>query len=134
MKIKNIVLKFLMLIVMIFTVSSCSAPKEMVGKYNLTKITGLMGVSASTYDYNYIELNGDYTYHLENKVYGQVTAQDGTWTYTEETKELTFVCKVNESTYSKDIAIYDAEAKTFTISSTIQGYSISMTFTLEVAA
>ena len=133
MKIKNFVLKIVMCLVMLFSFSSCrKAPEEMCGRYNLTQISGVLGVSVSSYEYNYIELYDDYTYSLENKIYGTVTAQSGTWSYSAETKEITFLCKVNASTYSKDVAIYDEETKSFTISSTVENLTISMVMTLQV--
>lgn len=48
-------------------------------KYNLISVTGLIGVSVNTYDYNYIELKEDGTYYLENKVKmnGIITKQSG---------------------------------------------------------
>ena len=61
-KFKNIVLKVLMCLVMLLTFTSCKAPAEMCGRYNLTSISGIPGVSVSTYEYNYIELNDDYSY------------------------------------------------------------------------
>lgn len=48
-------------------------------KYNLISVTGLVGVSVNTYNYNYIELKEDGTYYLENKVKmnGIITKQSG---------------------------------------------------------
>ena len=133
MKIKKLIIKFVMFFFVMFSFTACNfAPKEMVGRYNLTEIKGIPGVSVNTYEYNYIELKSDLTYHLENKAFNQITAQDGTWTYDKSTQELTFICHVNESTYSKDIATYNPEAKTFTLKSTVDTYSVSFTFTLEV--
>lgn len=133
MKIKKILTNFMLFIIMMFSITSCVAPKEMVGKYNLTKITGIPGISASSYDYNYIILNSNYTYELENKIQGVVTAQEGKWSYDETTNELALIVQLNNSTSSKDIAIYNMEEKSFTLSTTIEGYTISMTMTLETS-
>ena len=133
MKFKKIILKVLMCLVMLFSFVSCKAPAEMCGKYNLTSISGIPGVNAASYEYNYIMLEDDYTYVLENKIYGTVTAQTGKWSYDKETSEITFICQVNSSTYSKDIAIYDQENKTLTITSTIESLTIKMVLTLEIS-
>ena len=139
---KNIFVKFIMFIVMMFSFTACDlsflsaltakeAPAEMVGKYELTDIEGLYGLTPDLYEYNYIELEKDYTYHLENKAYGTITAQDGNWSYDEELSEITFTTTINESTYSKDVAKYNKEEHSFEVSSTIEGYKITMTFTLK---
>ncbi len=48
-------------------------------KYHLTSVSGLSGVSAMSYEYNYIELKDNGTYYLENKAKanGIVTKQSG---------------------------------------------------------
>ena len=131
-KFKNIVLKVLMCLVMLLTFASCKAPAEMCGRYNLTSISGIPGVSVSTYEYNYIELYDDYSYTIENKIYGTVTTQTGEWSINDEKTEITFITKVNASTMGKDVAQYDYEAKTITLTSKIQNQTISMVLTLQV--
>lgn len=130
---KKILGLFTILFMMIVTLASCGSkvPSEVVGKYNLTEISGIPGISVSTYEYNYVELKSNGKYYLENKVYGTVTSQEGTFEINDEMTELTLITK-NGSTSVKETASYDKETYTFVLEEGIEGYTISMTFVKEV--
>ncbi|GHV00298.1 hypothetical protein FACS1894211_07310 [Clostridia bacterium] len=77
--------KILLLAVLVATLSAALAAcasqeeKDAAGKYELFSAAGIPGVTASTYEYSYIELKSNRTYHIENKVGSAVTQQDGKW-------------------------------------------------------
>jgi len=76
---------FLILCTFIFLLCACDSQekKDAVGKYNLTSITGIPGVTPSLFEYNYIIFKDDGFYELKNKVEDVVTEQTGTWYITE---------------------------------------------------
>lgn len=120
-----------LLFVLFVSLTGCaSAPSDMVGKYNLTSLSGVPGVTASMYDYNYIILNDDYTYKIENKFQGIVTKQEGEWEVNDDKTEITFITK-NGSASMEEVYDYDNEAKTITISMSASGYTLKMVLTLE---
>lgn len=60
-------------------------PEEYFGRYDLTEISGVSGVTADSYEYNYIELKNDGYYVIANKYKKKKTEQKGVW-YVEEGK------------------------------------------------
>lgn len=60
-------------------------PEEYFGRYDLTEISGVNGVTVESYEYNYIELKSDGRYVIANKYKKKKTEQKGVW-YVEERK------------------------------------------------
>lgn len=54
-------------------------PEEYFGRYDLSEITGVNGVTADSYEYNYIELKSDGYYVIANKFNKKKTEQKGVW-------------------------------------------------------
>ena len=131
MKFKKFIVKVLMVFVMIFSLASCRAPEDICGKYNLTSVSGLPGVSVSTYQYNFIVLNDDYSYTLENKANGIITKQEGNWSINDEMTEITFVTYSSLAQSVTEVYQYDIDAKTLTVALKMQSYDIKMVFTKE---
>ncbi len=99
------------------------------GVYSLVEITGLSGVSVSSYDYNYIALNSDGTYELKNKANGVVSEQTGKYsidsngdmTLTEADNDQNFFISTGESITCKNDELF--------IEGYISGYgNVTMTF------
>lgn len=101
--------------------------KEVVGKYNLTSVSGLAGVSASAYDYNYVELLSNKNYKLANKYSGIVTEQTGKWAYADG--EVTFTIKSGTTSVKET---YKLSNGVLTISATLEGKTITMVYNKEV--
>lgn len=119
---------------MLLCLVGCSK-SEVVGKYNLTSISGAPGLTASLYEYNYVELKGNGSYYLENKVKNNstITSQKGSYEIDEELTKLTLITK-NGNTEVKEIANYNKERHTFTLRTSLYGYNITMVFTKETSA
>lgn len=81
-------------------------PKEYFGRYDLSEITGVNGITADSYEYNYIELKSDGYYVIANKFKKKKTEQKGVWyvengkVYFESSRFLGFV----KTTDSGDIS------------------------------
>lgn len=100
------------------------------GKYNLTELTGLeeYGVTTDAYDYNYIELYADGTYHLENKASDMTVEQNGKYTIDEEGNVV-----FSESDGKYDYLLLEGEkvtllGNTLTITASEEGASLKMVF------
>lgn len=128
MKFKKFIVKVLMVFVMIFSLSSCRAPGVICGKYNLISISGIPGVSVFSYEYNYIILNDDYTYELENKVNGIVTSQKGEWSLNSAMNEITFVTYPSLAQSVTEVYEYNIEAKAITFALEMNSYDVVMVF------
>lgn len=116
--------------VLALSFAGCASAEEkaVVGKYNLSKVTGLTGVTASTYDYSYIELKANKTYHIENKVNGITTQQDGKWSLKGET--ITFKITSLATSQTEEHTLADGVLK-MSGSTVVSGttYTFSMEFT-----
>lgn len=81
-------------------------PEEYFGRYDLSEITGVNGITADSYEYNYIELKSDGYYVIANKFNKKKTEQKGVWyvengkVYFESSRFLGFV----KTTDSGDIS------------------------------
>lgn len=107
--------------------------KSVAGKYTLTSLEGFedYGVTADVYEYNYIELNQDGTYHLENKANDSVVEQSGKFTVDEKGSVV-----FSESDGQYDYLLLPDETAvmsgdTLTISGSAEGVRIKMAFTRE---
>lgn len=100
--------------------------KAAVGTYNLTGITGIPGVSASSYDYNRITLKDDGTYFLENKINQIESKQSGKWELSGSSLKMT--TSVGATSVTETFSYSDG---TITITATIESYTVSMVFTKE---
>ena len=119
----------LALICLSFAFAACGldeSSKEAVGTYNLTSITGIPGVSASSYDYNRIILKSNKTYMLENKVNGIETKQTGKWELDGNTLKMTTTVGATSVT---DTCSY-SDGK-ITITTNQQGYDVTLVLTKE---
>ena len=106
---------------------------SVAGKYTLTLLEGFedYGVTVDVYEYNYIELNQDGTYHLENKANDTVIEQNGKFTI-DENGTMVF----SESDGQYDYLLLPGETatmsgKTLTISGSAEGVNVKMAFTRE---
>ena len=126
---KKWILSLCTCIIMILSLTGCNRyhPKEVCGKYELSYVSGLPGVSVSTYDYNTIELKSSGKYILENKVYGVITSQKGTWSINKELTIIEMTTKQNSTKVTEEID-YDAETHTIEISQSLQGYQVILRF------
>lgn len=105
--------------------------KDAVGKYNLTSISGISGVTVSSYEYNYIELKSNKTYHIENKVGATVTQQDGKWSIKDEKITLKITSGATTATAEYKIA---NNVITMTDSIVVSGTTYNVTMKLTKAA
>lgn len=128
MKFKKFIVKVLMVFVMVFSLSSCRAPGVICGKYNLVSISGIPGVSLSSYEYNYIILNDDYTYELENKVNGIVISQNGEWSLNNAMNEITFVTYPSLAQSVTEVYEYNIDARAIKVALEMNSYNIKMIF------
>lgn len=124
---RNLVMVFAM-VLGLFALTSCAKnTTEYAGRYDLITAKGIPGVSASTYEYNYIDLSDKGKYHIANKVNGIVTEQSGTFSVKDGT--ITFVTKANGAKVTEEYD-YDVENKTITMKLSQQGYNIEMVYQL----
>ena len=128
MKFKKFIVKVLMVFVMVFSLSSCRAPGVICGKYNLVSISGIPGVSLSSYEYNYIILNDDYTYELENKVNGIVISQNGEWSLNNAMNEITFVTYPSLAQSVTEVYEYNINSRAIKVALEMNSYNIKMIF------
>ena len=132
MKIKKILAKILVCLIMIFSLGSCIAEKEVCGTYNLISMTGVPGFSEDSYVYNRIILERNYEFTIENKdiYYGIKTKQTGKWDLNKEKDEITFVIKQG-SRETEEVYEYRYDEKQIVMSTMLEGYHITMVFQLE---
>lgn len=130
MKLKKFLVKIVVCLVMIFSLGACRAPEDICGTYNLVSMSGIPGVTVSTYEYNRITLEENYEFEIKNKAYGVVTKQTGEWDINKDKDEITFVTKQGsrelEETYE-----YNYDEKQIIMESYLEGYHIVMIFQLE---
>ncbi|MDY4788166.1 MAG: lipocalin family protein [Bacilli bacterium] len=121
--------------VMLLCLVGCGKDSEVVGKYNLTSISGAPGLSVTLYEYSYVELKSDGSYYLESKAKGDstITSQKGTYEIDEELTKLTLITK-NGSTEIKEIADYNKEKHSFTLITSLGDLKITMVLTKETSA
>lgn len=102
------------------------------GKYNLVSISGIPGVSASTYEYNYIELRSGKKYVIENKVNSIVTSQKGTYSINKAKNEITFIT-TSSGTKVKEIDKLDGNKIIIeqTLATSTGSYTVKMVFKKE---
>lgn len=128
MKFKKFIVKVLMVFVMVFSLSSCRAPRAICGKYNLVSISGIPGVSVISYEYNYIILNDDYTYELENKVNGIVISQNGEWSLNNAMNEITFVTYPSLAQSVTEVYEYNINSRAIKVALEMNSYDVEMIF------
>ena len=115
----------------IFSLTACS-----YDKYEVHSVSGLAGLSVSSYEYKYIKFNfEDNTYKLKNKVKQNsiVSEQTGSFTFIDEdtititnneNPAMDYFLYYNETLYfSEDRTMFYAKAY-------ISGYSVSMVYKL----
>lgn len=107
-----------------------TSTESAAGKYELTELTGLeeYGVTVDVYEYNYIVLNADGTYHLENKANDMTVEQNGKYTI-DENGSIVF----SESDGTYDYLLLEGEkvslrGDTLTISASDENSSLRMVF------
>lgn len=131
---KSIAKRFTVLAVIVLTglmFAACGlsdAEKELVGKYNLSSITGIPGVSVSSYEYNYIDLKSNGKYELKNKVESTVTEQTGKWSYADGT--ITFKVSNMSTSVTEEYSVIDGK---IVITLSTDGMNVRMEFTREAA-
>jgi len=100
--------------------------RNAIGRYNLTSITGLDGVTASSYDYNYVTLMKGGKYEIKNKINGIVSEQFGEWSLKEGT--LTTKTSTGSTTVTEENTL---ENNVITFKINTRGLNLTMELTKE---
>ncbi len=116
----------LLALVMMCVCMLTGCKKGVEAKFNLVEINGIPGVTASSYEYNYIVLHKNGKYEIENKIGSAVTKQSGTYKINDD--EITFITKVGAATSEE---VYKYDGKTLIMETTMQGYSLKLVFEIE---
>lgn len=128
---KNFFKKISLLLVAIcgiFSMSSCKAPKDLVGRYDLSSVTGYPGLSVSNFEFYYIDLKSNYDFTMESRAKGgaATVTLEGTW------KEYDTYIKIfytqAEMNYYEELQ-YDAETKSLSQETAMEGYTVNIVFT-----